>query len=101
MKIKKGDNVKVVAGKDKGKTGKVEKTFPKVGKVLVLGVNQYKRHVKASQNKPSEIATITKPLPIAAIQLICPKCNLPTRVGYVLGKTNKKERICKKCQQHI
>jgi len=64
MKLKKGDNVKVVRGKDKGKTGKIDQVFPKSSKVLVNGVNLYKRHLKArSQTKPSEIVTLTKPLP--------------------------------------
>ena len=100
-KLKKGDKVKVVMGKDKGKTGKIEKVFPKMGKVLVTGVNQYKRHMKKrAQNQPSEIATITKPLPVSSVALICPKCNLPTRVGYT-EYNGKKERSCKKCQQKI
>ena len=99
QKLKKGDEVKVVMGKDKGKTGKIEKVFPEIGKVLVSGVNQYKRHMKArSQNQPSEIATITKPLPVASVLLVCPKCHLPTRVGYTF-EDDKKRRVCKKCQQ--
>ena len=101
QKLRKGDEVKVVMGKDKGKTGKIEKVFPKMGKVLVTGVNQYKRHMKKrAQNQPSEIATITKPLPVASVALICPKCNLPTRVGFSF-EDNKKRRICKKCQQML
>ncbi len=101
MKFKKGDEVKVIMGKDKGKTGKIDKVFPKQNKVLILGVNQYKRHLKArSQNQASEIVTITKPIPLPNIVLVCPKCHLPTRIGLVL-KENKKKRICKKCQQDI
>lgn len=64
MKLKKGDNVKVIKGKDKGKTGKVEKVFVKLDKVLIANVNMYKRHLKArSQSQPSEIVTLTKPVP--------------------------------------
>lgn len=101
MKIKKGDTVKVVTGKDKGKTGKVDRIFVKAQKVLVSGVNQYKRHMKArSQNQPSEIITITKPLPLANLQLICPKCGLAVRVGF-LQEDKKKQRICKKCNQTL
>ncbi len=100
-KLKKGDEVKVVAGKDKGKTGKIEKVFPKENKVLVDGVNLYKRHMKArSQNQKSEIITLTKPLPISNVRLICPKCHLLTRAGFALDG-DKKERICKKCEQAI
>lgn len=101
MKIKKGDEVKVVKGKDKGKTGKVEKVFPKEKKVLVLSVNQYKRHRKArSQREPSEIVTITKPLPVENVALVCPKCHLPTRIGFSF-EGDEKIRICKKCNQKI
>lgn len=101
MKLKKGDNVKVVSGKDKGKVAKIEKVFSKTGKVLVSGVNQYKRHLKArSQGQPSEIATIIKPLPLQNVALICPHCKLQTRVGYRIEK-NKKRRICRKCGKEI
>jgi large subunit ribosomal protein L24 len=101
MKIKKGDQVKVVRGKDSGKTGSVDKVLSREEKVLVIGVNQYKRHMKArTQNKPSEIVTLTKPLPVSNVRLICPKCKLPTRVGYSMQK-DKKVRICRRCEQEI
>jgi len=101
MKFKKGDEVKVIKGKDRGKTGKIEKAFPKSNHVLVSGVNQYKRHMKArSQRQPSEIVTITKPLPVSNVMLICPSCHLPARVGFVTNE-DKKKRICKKCEQTI
>ncbi|MDP2649578.1 MAG: 50S ribosomal protein L24 [bacterium] len=101
QKFRKGDEVKVVVGKDKGKTGKIEKIFPKLGKVLVSGVNQFKRHLKAkSQTQKSEIITITKPLTVSNLALVCPKCHLTTRVGFLLEE-NKKNRICKKCKQII
>lgn len=101
MKIIKGDEIKVVAGKDKGKTGKLEKVFPKTGKVLVIGVNQYKRHMKArSERQPSEIITLTKPLPLSNVAFVCPKCHLITRIGYSF-ENNKKVRICAKCKQII
>lgn len=101
MKIKKGDEVKVLVGKDKGKTGKVEKVFVREEKVLVPGVNQFKRHVKArSEKEKSEIKTITKPLLVANVALLCPKCHKPTRVGYSLEKDGKK-RMCKKCKKTI
>ena len=101
MKLKKNDEVRVVTGKDKGKTGKIEKVFTKEYRVLVNGVNQYKRHMKGrQQGQQSEIITITKPLPIANVRLICPKCKKITRVGYkVEGK--EKMRICKKCEATI
>jgi len=101
MKLKKGDNIKVIRGKDKGKTGKIDQVLPKLKKVLVANVNLYKRHLKArSQSQPSEIITLTKPLPEANVVLICPKCNKETRVGYKIEK-NIKSRICKKCKSGI
>jgi large subunit ribosomal protein L24 len=101
MKLKKGDTVKVTIGKDRGKTGKVEKVLPKMGKVMVSGVNIYKRHVrKSGEKKPGGIVDITKPLPISNIALVCPKCGQVTRIGYQVAK-NEKIRICRKCKETI
>ena len=100
MKLKKGDEVKVIRGKDKGKTGKIEKVISKT-KVLITNVNQYKRHLKKrSEKQPSEIITITKPLPIYNVFLICPTCKLATRVGF-RTEGDQKIRICKKCKKAI
>lgn len=101
MKFKKGDQIIVTGGKDKGKKGKIEKIFPQKGKVLVPGVNMYKRHQKArSQKEPAGIIDIIKPLPIANIAVICPKCSLPTRIGWILEGSGKK-RICRKCKTEL
>ena len=101
MKLKIGDTIKVTLGKDKGKTGKIEATFPKKNAVTVTGINVYKKHLKSrDQNQPSSIIDITKPLNQAKVALICPKCHLQTRVGYT-GKALKKIRICKKCKKAI
>jgi len=101
MKLKKGDKVQVIRGKDKGKTGNIEKMFPKEEKVLVSGINNFKRHLKAnSQKQKSEIITIQKPVSISSVILICPKCNTKTRVGYAVNE-GKKVRICKKCGEFI
>ncbi len=90
MKLKTGDLVIVRNGKDKGKTGKIVKVFTKTAKVLVEGMNQYKRHVKArSQGQTSEIITITKPLSVSNVALIDPKTKKPTRVGYKIEKGTK------------
>lgn len=111
MKIKKGDTVKVLIGKDKGKTGQIEKVFPTNESVLISGVNEFKRHVKSrARNQKSEIITITKPLPVANVALICPKCKRPTRIGWRVsakgesasgGEKEKKVRICRKCLKII
>ncbi len=101
MKLHKNDIVQVTNGKDKGKSGKIEKVFVKEAKVLVEGVNQFKRHLKArSQSQPAEIITITKPLPVSSLALVCPKCKKPTRVGYEINKETK-NRICKNCGKVI
>ncbi len=101
MKLRKGDQVKIVRGKDKGKTGTIDAVDAKNNKVVVPGVNMYKRHKKAkTQNETSEIVSIVKSLPVSNVQLICTKCHLPTRVGFRMEK-DKKVRICRKCQQAL
>lgn len=98
MKIKKNDQVKVIRGKDAGKQAAVLQVVAKEAKVLVEGVNQFKRHIKSrAPGQKSEIVTITKPLSLANVQLICPKCKKPTRVGYKVLKDSK-VRVCKKCK---
>ena len=101
MKLKTGDLVTVIKGRDSGKTEKIEKIFSKESKVLVAGVNQYKRHVKSrTPGQKSEIITLTKPLPVANVRLVCPKCKKLTRVGYKMLK-DEKVRICRKCNAEI
>ncbi len=101
MKLKKNDIVTVMKGKDKGKTEKIEKVFTKEGKVLITGVNQFKRHIKGrAGGQKSEITIITKPVSVANVKLVCPKCKKLTRVGYLVQKTGK-VRICKKCKKEI
>lgn len=97
----KGDNVRVVKGKDKGKEGKVERVFPSKQLVGIAGINQYKRHVKArTARQRSEVVTITRPLPVSNVAFICPKCSKMSRVGFRFVE-NKKVRICKKCEEVI
>ncbi len=101
MKLRVNDTIKVITGKDRGRTGKIEKIIPKSNSVIVAGVNQYKKHVKAQdQNKPGGIIDITKPLNISKVSLVCPQCKEPTRIGFE-GQAKKKVRICKKCQKPI
>ena len=100
-KFRKGDEVKVVAVKERGKKAKVEKVLHKEGKLLIEGINLYKRHLKArSQNQKSEIVTISKPLPLGNVALICPKCHKQTRAGFKTEK-NQTLRICRKCKAEI
>ncbi|QQS34975.1 MAG: 50S ribosomal protein L24 [Ignavibacteriales bacterium] len=96
MKIRKNDNVIVVAGNDKGKSGKVLKVFPAVSRVIVEGINLRKRHTKANQKNPQG-GIIEKEAPINAsnVMLLDPKSNEPTRVGSQIildDKTGKKRR---------
>lgn len=101
MKYKKGDNIIVTVGKDKGRRGKIEKVLPTKNRVLVPGVNMYKRHAKKRDEKnPGGIIDFSRPLPVSNISLICPKCNQKSRIGYLITK-QEKIRICKKCEQQI
>lgn len=100
MKIKKGDKVQVLLGKDRGKDGTVEFVRASDKRVFVGGVNLYKRHVKKMGEKPGGIINIPKSLNISNVGLICPNCKKVTRVGYQLTG-GVKVRICKKCQKEI
>jgi len=101
MKLKKGDEIIVIAGKDKGRKGKIERVFPKEGKVLIPRINIVKKHLKPrKEGEKGGIVEIAKPLDVSKVALVCPKCGKPTRVGYLITKGSK-ERICKKCHQTI
>ncbi len=101
MKLKKGDKVKVTAGKDRGKEGVIEKAWQKENKVTILGINLYKRHIKAqAEGQKGEIKELPRPLAISNVALICPKCKKETKVGYKLVKDGK-VRICRKCEAEI
>ena len=97
MKIKKGDNVQVLSGNDKGKTGEVLEVIPKLDKVVVKGVNVRKKHVKARrQGEESGIISVECAIPSSKVNVVCPKCGKATRVGYSIEK-EEKVRVCKKC----
>ena len=101
MKIKKGDNVKIMAGKDKGKTGKVAKVIPLEEKIIVEGVNVKKKNMKPrKQGQKGHIAQITAPFFAANAMIVCSSCGKTTRVGYKM-EGEKKVRICKKCDGAI
>lgn len=100
MKIKKGDNVKILLGKDAGKSGKVQRVVGKEGKVVVEGLNIVKRHVKKWGKQEGQILEISKPVDISNVGLICAKCQKVTRVGYKI-EDDKKLRFCKKCKEVI
>lgn len=106
MKIKKGDTVKVAAGKDKGKTGQVIQVFPKLNRLVVEGANIAHKHIRSRRRGDSgQKVEYSAPLSAANVRLVCPKCNQATRVGFQThtdpdGKTTK-VRACKKCGEAI
>lgn len=101
VKIKKGDNILILIGKDKGKQAKVSKVYPVEGKLLAEGINIKKRHQapKRSGQKGS-IVQVPAFFNVSKAMLVCPKCQKPTRVGYKLSDGGK-SRICKKCEAEI
>lgn len=97
MRIKKGDNVQVLSGNDKGKTGEVLEVIPKADKIIVKGVNVRKKHVKArKQGEESGILAIESAIPASKVNVVCPKCGKATKVGYSI-ENEEKVRVCKKC----
>ena len=95
MKVKKNDTVLVIAGKDKGKKGKVLRSIPTDNRVVVDGVNIQKKHKKArSAQETSGIVNVTGPIDASNVMVVCPACGKPTRVGYKI-EGDKKIRVCK------
>jgi len=101
MKVKKGDLVRVIAGKDKGKEGKVLRVIPKENKVIVENVHIVKRHQRPTQ-RLREGGIIEREAPIHAsnVMVVCPSCSKPTRIGYKFVE-EKKVRYCKKCGEIV
>ncbi len=101
MKIRKGDNIMVLTGKDRGKAGIVERVFPPANKIVVKGINLAKKHVKPSRKNPQGgIIDINLKLDASNAALICPNCGKTTRIGYKTAEGGK-TRICKKCGQSV
>ena len=102
MKIKKNDNVLVVAGKDKGKKGKVRFAYPDDQTIMVEGVNMIKKHAKAkAQVKQAGIIEREAPISVSNVMLICGKCNKPARVGYRILQDGRKARFCRNCGEVV
>lgn len=101
MKIKKGDNVMVILGKDRGRSGLVERALPKRDKAVITGINMHKHHLKPSRKNPhGGIMNIPAPIEISNVMVVCPHCSRPTRVAYKITETTK-ERICRKCKANL
>jgi len=98
LKIKKGDQVQVLTGKDRGAKGNVTRVLPAAGKVIVDGVNVAKKHQRATKaTMQGGIIDKDMPIPVANVALICTSCGKPTRVGYKIDGDGTKVRACKKC----
>lgn len=99
MKIKKGDKVKILQGKDKGKTGNVSKILIDEGKLVVEGVNMLTKHQKPKkEGEKGTKVQFPAPINISNAMLICPKCGKETRVVYNMADRGRKTRACKKCK---
>jgi large subunit ribosomal protein L24 len=105
--IKKEDTVKVLSGRDKGKTGRVLQVNRETGKVLVEHVMMIKRHTRPNPAKQIKggIAERESPIPVSNVMVICPGCNKPTRIGHhvdaVAGGKTRRTRVCRKCGQTL
>jgi len=98
MKLKKGDQVKIISGKDRNKTGSVLHVFPEVNKITVEGFNLYKKRSKPKQQgQKGEIVLVPRPLTVSKVMLICKSCKKSIRPGYRFDGANK-VRFCRKCQ---
>ena len=107
MKLKRNDNVKVIAGKERGKTGKVIQVFPASEKLVIEGVNMLVKNMKArAKGEKGQKISFAAPMKASNVLLVCPKCSKPIRVKYIMtqpeeGKKRKKLRVCRKCSEVI
>ncbi len=101
MKVKKNDTVLIISGKYRGRKGKILKSFPKMDKLLIEGINLRKKHQKPKKTgDKGQIIEIPAPIHISNVKIICPKCKKATRIGYRI-EGGEKYRICKKCDKTI
>jgi len=105
QRIKKGDTVKVLAGKNLGQQGEVLQVMPKENRVIVSQVNVVKKHQKArqagAQQVQAGIIEFEAPINMSNVQLICTQCKNPTRINFRVNEESRKVRVCKKCGQDI
>ena len=105
QRIKKGDTVEVIAGKDLGERGEVLVVLPKEDRVVVQGVNTLKRHRKARQSGnqqiPAQIVEFEGPIHLSNVMVVCPSCDKATRVGFRFKDDGHKVRFCKACDSDI
>ncbi|WP_418867233.1 50S ribosomal protein L24 [Senegalimassilia anaerobia] len=102
MNIKKGDTVRVLSGKDKGKEGQVVRSLPSKQRVVVEKVNMVKKAMRPTQQNPQGgIMSVEAPIHVSNVMVICPECKQPTRVSHCVNEAGKKVRVCKKCGKDI
>ena len=101
LKIRKGDTVVVISGKERGERGEVREVLPRENRVVVSGVNVRTRHARPTQNNQQGLYTFNAPIHVSNVMLVDPNCGEPTRVGYRFTETGEKLRVCKKCGKDI
>jgi len=103
QRVRREDLVEVLAGKDRGKRGKVRQVFPRKERVIVTGVNLVKKHIKPGRAgaRQAGIVEMEAPIHISNVAPVCPKCDKPTRVGYRVTPGAPKVRVCKRCGEVI
>ncbi|HWC34099.1 MAG TPA: 50S ribosomal protein L24 [Mycobacteriales bacterium] len=105
MFVKKGDTVRVLSGKDRGAQGKVLLTTPKTSKVIVEGVNRVTKHTKVQSTtrgaQEGGIVHQEAPIHVSNVQVVCPQCGKPSRIGYRKDEDGHSVRVCRKCNQDI
>ena len=106
MKIKRGDRVLILSGNERGEIGTVQRVIPRSSRVVVSGVNIIKKHQKPvqtggrSKTQPG-IIEYEAPVHVSNVQLVCPSCDQPTRVGYGIAEDGHKVRVCRRCEAVI
>lgn len=103
LKVRKGDLVEVITGKDKGKRGKILRALPEKNRVVVEGLNKVKKAQRASQRNPQSGGIIEKeaPINVSNVMIVCPSCGKPTRVGNERTEDGARIRLCRKCAGKI
>ncbi|MCA1823359.1 MAG: 50S ribosomal protein L24 [Mycobacteriales bacterium] len=105
MDVRKGDTVQVISGKDRGLKGRVIQAMPSASKVLVEGANRIKKHTKVTQTarggQTGGIVTQEAPLHVSNVQVVCPSCGKPSRIGHARDDAGRSKRTCRRCGSDI
>ena len=102
MKLRKGDQVKIISGNDKGKQGKILSILHESARIVVEGLNMKKKHMRPrQQGKKGEIVLVPASFASSRVMVVCTKCGKATRVGYKINESGVKSRVCKKCGGEI